>query len=442
MTGVHVTVIIIITEVATASALFRKAIMESPGERTDRLLNLGGNDRKVRCRERLECARMWKHDVRSMERMERQTGALRARIKKHREKDNEVMKKPRESQKPPAGGGAISFGSQFVAQLATLSESGKQVTGAITKELGRLEEKLSVPDDFESPTISISHEAAKKLLEAAERTQALADALRAALESGDEEAALRAAGRCTALAAQTALLSQSAAVAAHAAVAAKAGYAAKGAVQVKTRDQRDFSGLPKASDLRRDQLREERKEYAKATLENYREGRFLMDIKKRAHLLWAEILTESQGRAVDRAACWDAILADGELASIMGRGDEARGQKVLLAIKQKHAFDPAGAEGGLSQQVFCSLYDPEELEEQGIVASTTIYRHKSSGGVSWRSKLDAAIGSGSGAGAAASAAAASTTIRKRAGRFASRVFDILPGRVQSAFRTTTTAVDA
>ena len=39
--------------------------------------------------------------------------------------------------------------------------------------------------------------------------------------------------------------------------------------------------------------------------------------------MWAEVGKSGQ---VERLACWDFILADAELASIMGKGNEAKGK--------------------------------------------------------------------------------------------------------------------
>ena len=45
---------------------------------------------------------------------------------------------------------------------------------------------------------------------------------------------------------------------------------------------------------------------------------------------------------IERLACWDFILADGELAQIMGKGDPAKGKAMLQVMKAEHALDKNG----------------------------------------------------------------------------------------------------
>jgi len=55
--------------------------------------------------------------------------------------------------------------------------------------------------------------------------------------------------------------------------------------------------------------------------------------------MWAEIGANGE---VERLACWDFILADEELASIMGKGDHEEGKKMLERMKAKVALDRSG----------------------------------------------------------------------------------------------------
>ena len=73
--------------------------------------------------------------------------------------------------------------------------------------------------------------------------------------------------------------------------------------------------------------------------------------------IWREI---GQVRKVNRLACWDILLADKELATLVGKGNEAKGKAMLEAMKSAKALDVSG-DGSISQEEFNRLYDQAVL---------------------------------------------------------------------------------
>ena len=71
---------------------------------------------------------------------------------------------------------------------------------------------------------------------------------------------------------------------------------------------------------------------------------------------------------VERLACWDLILADEELASIMGKGDGAMGRKMLECMKAVRALDASG-DGLIDALEFQRLYLPSNL----LAAENAVY---------------------------------------------------------------------
>ena len=47
----------------------------------------------------------------------------------------------------------------------------------------------------------------------------------------------------------------------------------------------------------------------------------------------------SKGSQIDRLTCWDVILGDDELASIVGDGDQVKGKATLGVMKAAQAVD-------------------------------------------------------------------------------------------------------
>ena len=63
---------------------------------------------------------------------------------------------------------------------------------------------------------------------------------------------------------------------------------------------------------------------------------------------------------IERLACWDFILADNELATLMGNGDTAKGKKMLEMMKAIRALDASG-DGFIDAEEFQRLYLPQVI---------------------------------------------------------------------------------
>ena len=75
--------------------------------------------------------------------------------------------------------------------------------------------------------------------------------------------------------------------------------------------------------------------------------------------LWNKLADPETG-TVERLACWDTLLADGELAELVGESDAARGRKILKAMKSQKALDVSG-DGKITSSEFHRLCDPRVL---------------------------------------------------------------------------------
>ena len=73
--------------------------------------------------------------------------------------------------------------------------------------------------------------------------------------------------------------------------------------------------------------------------------------------MWQVVNGGSNKGEIERLACWDLILADEELASIMGKGDQAKGKKMLECLKAIRALDWTG-DGTIDFTKFQRLYLP------------------------------------------------------------------------------------
>ena len=73
----------------------------------------------------------------------------------------------------------------------------------------------------------------------------------------------------------------------------------------------------------------------------------LKPVKDKVVSMWAGIIKDDDGQ-VERIACWDIILADQELASIVGNGDVARGSAMLQSMKDARALDQIKQDGRVS----------------------------------------------------------------------------------------------
>ena len=74
----------------------------------------------------------------------------------------------------------------------------------------------------------------------------------------------------------------------------------------------------------------------------------LQTVKDKVVSMWAGIIKDDDGQ-VERIACWDIILADQELASIVGNGDASRGTAVLQSMKDERALDQIKQDGRISE---------------------------------------------------------------------------------------------
>ena len=81
--------------------------------------------------------------------------------------------------------------------------------------------------------------------------------------------------------------------------------------------------------------------------------------------MWAEIGASGQ---VERLACWDFILADQQLASLMGKGDAEKGKAMLEVMKSVRALDVDG-DGQITELEFLRMLDPTILAMSEAAAS-------------------------------------------------------------------------
>merc|ERR1712159_822563 len=81
----------------------------------------------------------------------------------------------------------------------------------------------------------------------------------------------------------------------------------------------------------------------------------------KVHTMWADAKKEEDGQ-MERLACWDCILADDELAGLVGENDVAKGKDILLAMKEARALDQECADGRISEDEFKRLYDKDVLD--------------------------------------------------------------------------------
>ena len=73
--------------------------------------------------------------------------------------------------------------------------------------------------------------------------------------------------------------------------------------------------------------------------------------------MWNKIGSEGE---VERGHCWDLILADLELANLIGRNNQAKGKAMLESMKAVRALDKDGT-GTINLEKFQRLYLPSNL---------------------------------------------------------------------------------
>jgi hypothetical protein len=84
-------------------------------------------------------------------------------------------------------------------------------------------------------------------------------------------------------------------------------------------------------------------------------------LKPKVHAMWAAMTKDAADGQIERLACWDQILADKELATIVGTTNAKKGTAMLRAMKEVKALDQIKQDGRISQEEFYRLYDPEVL---------------------------------------------------------------------------------
>jgi hypothetical protein len=84
-------------------------------------------------------------------------------------------------------------------------------------------------------------------------------------------------------------------------------------------------------------------------------------LKPKVIAMWAAMTKDASDGQVERLACWDQILADKELCSIVGSSDVEKGTAILQAMKDVKALDQIKQDGRISQEEFYRLYDPDVL---------------------------------------------------------------------------------
>ena len=95
-------------------------------------------------------------------------------------------------------------------------------------------------------------------------------------------------------------------------------------------------------------------------------------VKVWADAKWATLKKDKNGR-VERLALWDIILADDEVAHLMGSENSANGKARLEAMKEVRALDISG-DGQIAAAEFSRLYNPvvRQIKTPVIVAAVSL----------------------------------------------------------------------
>ena len=84
-----------------------------------------------------------------------------------------------------------------------------------------------------------------------------------------------------------------------------------------------------------------------------------LTLAEKVNQLWNDMPKDKKS-AVNRLKCWDILLADAQLASLIGQSDPAKGVAILRAMKDVRALDTSG-DGKITKEEFKRLNDPEVL---------------------------------------------------------------------------------
>ena len=101
-------------------------------------------------------------------------------------------------------------------------------------------------------------------------------------------------------------------------------------------------------------------------------------LRAKIESMWAAIPKDDKGQ-VERLKCWRLILADAELASMVGGGDVAVGKRVLLAMKSSRALD-VDHDGQIIATEFFRLLDNHKHYSYHPEDQAPLMKHLSSSG--------------------------------------------------------------
>ena len=82
-----------------------------------------------------------------------------------------------------------------------------------------------------------------------------------------------------------------------------------------------------------------------------------LERRLKVELLWSQI--GSSGR-IERLECWNSLLADDELAFLIGKSDVAKGKAILSTMKEVKALD-INLDGWIVKSEFNRLFDPQVI---------------------------------------------------------------------------------
>ena len=98
-------------------------------------------------------------------------------------------------------------------------------------------------------------------------------------------------------------------------------------------------------------------------------------LKAKVNSMWKNAAKDDDDQ-IERIACWDYILADDELAGLIGTSDIEKGREILQAMKYAKALDQIESDGRVSEAEFHRLYNPDVLAQaaaaQNLLAAVKI----------------------------------------------------------------------
>ena len=98
-------------------------------------------------------------------------------------------------------------------------------------------------------------------------------------------------------------------------------------------------------------------------------------LKAKVNSMWKNAAKDDDEK-MERMACWDYILADDELAELIGTSDIEKGREILQAMKYAKALDQIESDGRVSEAEFHRLHNPDVLAQaaaaQNLLAAVKI----------------------------------------------------------------------